>query len=254
MYKVFAAFADFKIEINTINSPIILFDDKYLTDECQTDFVLTTDIEQMKIEYKNGMAVRQKYIDLNMYTDEMMENYVRFYENMHICRQLTDKILDYDAFLLHSVAIDVGGQGIAFTAKSGTGKTTHLNLWKKVVGETLTVINGDKPIVRFFDGVPFACGTPWNGKEFEGCNSKTPLRDICFIERSETNSTVPMNKDEAFDRLVNQVVMPKDPIKSMKMLSLLDMLFNSCNFWLIKCNRDIEAAEVAYNTIVANEK
>ena len=41
---------------------------------------------------------------------------------------------DYDAILMHAAVIDNDGQGAAFAAKSGTGKTTRVNLWKTVFG------------------------------------------------------------------------------------------------------------------------
>ena len=41
-----------------------------------------------------------------------------------------------------------------FTAQSGTGKSTHIKLWKKHFGKDVDIVNGDKPIVRVFnDGI-----------------------------------------------------------------------------------------------------
>ena len=66
-------------------------------------------------------------------------------------RAFAEQLPHYNAFVLHSATFDVSGVGVAFAAHSGTGKTTHMMLWQKLLGERMTIVNGDKPIVRFFD-------------------------------------------------------------------------------------------------------
>ena len=77
----------------------------------------------------------------------------------------------------------------------------------------------------------------------------TPLKHICFIERSETNYVEKMEKSDVIDRIFNQVYMPKDPVAVMNTMNLIDRLLSCCNLWTIHCNMDPAAAEVAYNTI-----
>ena len=128
-----------------------------------------------------------------------------------------------------------------------------MNLWQELLGDKMTVVNGDKPIVRFFDDepeMPYAYGTPWNGKEHMGCNMRTPLKHICFIERSETNYVEKANKKDIVNHIFNQVYMPKDPVAIMNTMQLIDRLLNCCNLWVIHCNMEPEAAEIAYNAII----
>lgn len=169
-----------------------------------------------------------------------------------ILREIAEKLFQYNAILLHSACFDVDGVGVAFAAHSGTGKTTHMNLWQKYLGDKMVVVNGDKPIVRFFDdepGTPYAYGTPWNGKEHLGCNMRTKLQHICFIERSETNFVEPMNKQDVIERIFNQVYMPKDPVAVVKTMQLIDRLLSCCKLWTIHCNMKDDAAKIAYDTI-----
>ena len=159
----------------------------------------------------------------------------------------------HDAFLMHSATFDVDGVGVAFAAHSGTGKTTHMNLWQQLLGDRMVVVNGDKPIVRFFDeepNTPYAYGTPWNGKERLGCNMRTPLKHICFIERSETNYVEKVQKQDVINRIFNQVYMPKDPVAVANTMTLIDRLLSCTDLWIIHCNMEPSAAEVAYNTII----
>ena len=198
------------------------------------------------------------FIDLSL--DEIKFEKYSSIEDLHFCyfesilahRKLAEWLPTHGAFVLHSACFDVGGVGVAFAAHSGTGKTTHMRLWKEYLGDKMVVVNGDKPIVRFFEDepeTPYAYGTPWNGKEGLGCNMRTPMKHICFIERAEENSCEPMGSGEAIDLIFNQVYMPKDPLAVLATMQLINRFINSCTLWKIKCNMDISAAEVAYKTI-----
>ena len=184
-----------------------------------------------------------------------------FYSNgyihsAYIYRKIAEWLPLHDAFVLHSACFDVCGEGVVFAAHSGTGKTTHMLLWQKLLGDKMTIVNGDKPIVRFFEdepNVPYAYGTPWNGKERLGCNMRTPVKHICFIERSETNYVEKMQPSEIIDLIFNQVYMPKDPMAVVNTMQLINRFINCCSIWKIHCNMDISAAEVAYNTIFGNK-
>ncbi len=172
--------------------------------------------------------------------------------NLAYHKKVADCLPLHDAFLLHSACFDVDGVGVAFAAHSGTGKTTHMLLWQKLLGDRLKIVNGDKPIIRFFEddpASPYAYGTPWCGKERLGCNMRTPLRHICFIERAEENSCTPINASDAVNRIFNQVYMPADPKAAACTLELVNRLLSSCKLWLIRCNMDISAAETSYNAI-----
>ena len=175
-----------------------------------------------------------------------------YIEDLTIFRKLAEWLPLHNAFVLHSATFDVDGVGVAFAAHSGTGKTTHMNLWQQYLGDRMVIVNGDKPIVRFFDDepeTPYAYGTPWNGKERLGCNMRTPLKHICFIERSETNYVEQVDKKDAIDRIFNQVYMPKDPMAVVNTMQLIDRLLSFCKLWTIHCNMEPQAAEIAYKTI-----
>ena len=178
--------------------------------------------------------------------------YLTTYKITALFRHLADQIPQYNSFVLHSACFDVEGQGIAFAAHSGTGKTTHMGLWQQRLGEKMVVVNGDKPIIRFFDdnpNTPYAYGSPWNGKERLGNNMRTELKHICFIERSATNYVEKVDKAAIVERIFKQVYMPKSPAAMAKTMELMDKLISNCNLWIIHCNMDPQAAVVAYNTI-----
>lgn len=184
-----------------------------------------------------------------------VESNLECFEGVLAYRLLADKMAHRDAFVLHSALFDVDGTGIALAAASGTGKTTHMRLWKRMLGDRMKIVNGDKPTIRFFEDSeqPFAYGTPWNGKEHYGCNMRTTLRHICFIERGEQNSIVPLEKDDAINRIFNQVYIPSNPAAMLATMSLIDRTLSVCKLWKITANMDISAAKTAYNKIFSKE-
>lgn len=168
-------------------------------------------------------------------------------------RKLVECFVNFDILLLHASLIDVCGVGVAFLAPSGTGKTTHTLLWKKLLGEKVTVINGDKPFVRFLENqkFPIGYGTPWKGKERLGNTSKIPIEHLCFIERAESNSCERLEAKDVIELFFKQLNIQRNSAQSVsKGLKFSDNFLKQVAVWKIKCNMDIEAAEVAYNTIL----
>ena len=231
------------------------------------DFVFDIDSKYQKFEvgFKKYMVENEKSLATFSCSETEIENELLenedhtngYLECVAIHRKFAEWLPLHNAFVLHSATFDVDGVGVAFAAHSGTGKTTHMNLWQQLLGDRMVVVNGDKPIVRFFDDEPeqpYAYGTPWMGKEKLGCNMRTPLKHICFIERSETNYVEQLDKKSAIDRIFNQVYMPHSPLAVMNTMQLIERLLSCCNLWIIHCNMEKEAAEVAYNTILNSEK
>lgn len=169
----------------------------------------------------------------------------------YICayRKIATELLKFDAFVMHGTVIDVENKGIVFTALSGTGKTTHMLYWQEMLGDKLKIINGDKPIIRFFDGVPYAYGTPWAGKEGFNTNARTKLEDICLIERADVNEVVPLTGFQVVSLFIKQIYHPEDPVARNKTYDLANKLLSCCNLRKIRCTKDISAAKTAYNAI-----
>lgn len=178
-------------------------------------------------------------------------------ESLCVYRKIALGMIAYDAFLMHASVIAVDGEAYAFAAKSGTGKSTQTMIWLKEFGKRAVILNGDKPIFRFFpegknsDGktVLYACGTPWNGKEHLGCNMKAPLRAVIFVERSLENYIRRMTQEEVIEKLFNQILMPRDKEYMVHFLDLIDRMLNTTEFYLLQCNMEQDAARTAWEGI-----
>ncbi|MCQ2191491.1 MAG: hypothetical protein MJZ23_01330 [Paludibacteraceae bacterium] len=162
-------------------------------------------------------------------------------------RKLADAFLQYDILLMHGSVISVDGVAYMFTARSGTGKSTHTRLWREHFGDKAVMVNDDKPFISFTaDGKALAYGTPWNGKHRLGKNMSCPLKAICWLERSATNQIKQLSSAEMLDTLLVQTYQPFDPMLKLKTLSLLNELCKKVEFYRLGCNMDPEAALVAY--------
>ena len=153
MHIVKCKIADFNLDFNTDIKVLHKIMHEYLGDFEAPDISLTLsdqELEAEKLAFPGDPARR----------------YATTFKKTAFFRKFADRLPSRNAFVLHSACFDVEGEGVAFAAHSGTGKTTHMNLWQGLLGDKMTVVNGDKPIVRFFDDeptTPYAYGTPWNG-------------------------------------------------------------------------------------------
>ncbi|MDO4978494.1 MAG: hypothetical protein Q4E53_14690 [Eubacteriales bacterium] len=111
---------------------------------------------------------------------EISENEISIETNrkiidMHFLELLTFEkyLLQRQAFILHSCYVSYQNEGIAFTAPSGTGKSTQGALWEKYgQGE---VINGDRSILQYKEGKWYIHSLPFCGSSLPQCqvmNSK----------------------------------------------------------------------------------
>ena len=65
-----------------------------------------------------------------------MRKYSDIYlETMAVYRKIENKMLDYDTILFQGPAVAVDGAAYLFTAKSGTGKSTHMRLRREMLIE-----------------------------------------------------------------------------------------------------------------------
>ena len=113
-----------------------------------------------------------------------------YLETLAVYRKIAEKMPDYDTFLFHGSAIAVDGTAYLFTAKSGTGKSTHTRLWRELLGDRAVMVNDDKPLIRVnADGTAVAYGTPWDGKHRLSSNIAVPLRVICILNGLRTTAS-----------------------------------------------------------------
>ena len=150
---------------------------------------------------------------------------------------------------MHGSVIAVDGRGYLFTAKSGTGKSTHTRLWRELLGDRAVMVNDDKPLIKVCDSGVTVYGTPYNGKHRLGNNIAVPLRCICILERAKENHIKQIDRSQAYYMLLQQSYRPSDTAVLAKTLALIDEMSDKVRFYRLGCNMDISAAQLAFNTM-----
>ena len=176
-------------------------------------------------------------------------NLSAFYmERLALYRKIAEKLPFYDVFLFHGSAVAVDGKAYIFTARSGTGKSTHTRLWRELLGEKAVMVNDDKPLIRVdASGTATVYGTPWNGKHQLSRNIAVPVRAICLLERAEENRIEEITEWEALPALIGQMYRPADAKALEKTLDLIDLM--KVGLYRLGCNMDISAARLSYQTM-----
>lgn len=189
------------------------------------------------------------------YQAMMPEQTPAYCETVAAHAAMCEQLWTHGAFCMHAAAIAMDGRAYLFAAMSGTGKSTHIRQWGRRFGRRVTVINGDKPLLRLgADGVFRACGSPWCGKEGWQTNTEAPLAGICFLERAETDFIEPMDNRAVLQKLFLQVVVPEQDEHVDACLTLLDWLVSTVPCYRLGCTISPHAAEVAWRGMNPQEE
>ena len=174
-------------------------------------------------------------------------------ESYLLYRRICELMPKYGVFLLHAAVVELDGRGYAFSARRGTGKSTHTALWETRFGGQAgdryraTVINGDKPLIRRApDGRFWAYGTPWCGKEGKGVNRRCPLTAICFLEQGSENRVTVASTADTAARIMEATILPPDAEGQDRMAALVGAAVRDIPAFRLTCRPDTEAVEVAY--------
>ena len=215
---------------------------KYLA-EGNPDFSVTVSREDLAFEQE---ALRQEALEegikVRVFTDP-------FLERAAIQRKFAEYLFDRDVLMTHGSTVAVEGKAYLFTARCGTGKSTHTRLWRQVFGHRAQMVNDDKPFLRIgADGV-LACGSPWSGKHGLDTDITVPLQGICILERGRENRIRRISPEEALPMLLHQSYCPLEPGKRSRFEGLVGVLADKVPLWHMYCNMDPSVAEVSHSVM-----
>lgn len=154
-----------------------------------------------------------------------------------------------ETLLIHASCIVSGEKGYPFTAKSGTGKSTHTSLWMKHI-EGCELLNDDNPIIRVINGQAFIYGSPWSGKTPCYRNVKVRLGAIVNIERAKRNYIERLPVVQAFASLLPSCSSMKwDEELYGNQCQILSKVMEQTPVYTMHCLPDEEAAHVCHDAI-----
>lgn len=199
-------------------------------------------ISQSEIDFEREKSAREDIKEGN----SIRQFSGAYLETLAVYRKIADILLACDTLLFHGSVVAVDGEGYLFTAKSGTGKSTHTRLWREYFGERAIMINDDKPLLHITDSSVTAYGTPWNGKHRLSTNISVSLKGICILTRDTTNHIEQIESHSAYPLIVQQTNRSLNIEGLQKTLTLIDRMLMALPQYRLGCNMDIEAAKVAY--------
>ena len=228
------------IAVSSLYDEVYDFCHDYLTD---VPADISVSVTPEDINYEKIVNIREAQIE-GIPAVDYPDSYL---ETLAVYRKIVTKLLDFDTYLMHGAVVAVGDKAWLFTAPSGTGKTTHINLWLNNIPGSY-VVNGDKPLIHIGDECT-VYGTPWAGKEGMNRNVGVKLCGIVILNRGLENQIKKVPMTQILPVLIQQSYRPKEKTELEKTLSLLGRLGKKIPMYLLYCNMDPEAAFVAYNVL-----
>lgn len=155
----------------------------------------------------------------------------------------------HHTLLIHASCVRNGNYGYPFTAKSGTGKSTHSGLWMKHIPGT-DLLNDDNPAIRIIGDVAFIYGTPWSGKTPCYRNIKARLGAVTRIDRAPENNIERLRPTQAFASLLPACSSMKwDSTIYNNICDTITQVIETVPVFTLHCRPDEEAATLCYRTI-----
>lgn len=211
---------------------------KYLTEKTPDHSVVVTREDLVREQIFLNQEADEEGLRRRVFADPFLERAV-------IQRKTAEYLLEQDTLLLHGSTLAVDGRAYLFTAKTGTGKSTHTRLWRELLGERVTWLNDDRAFLRPVPEGVIACGSPWSGKHGLDTNLSVPLAGICILTRGQENRIHPVSPEECLPELLHQAFCPGEPQRE-QAAQLTRCLSERVKLWHLECTKDPEAARVAY--------
>ena len=152
--------------------------------------------------------------------------------------------------LFHSSVVEHQGRAYMFLGKSGTGKSTHSQLWIKYIPET-QLVNDDNPVVRVFDdGTATVYGSPWSGKTPCYRNVNYPIGGVVKLEQAPENRIRRLKGIEAYAEMVPSISGKRwDKAMADGLHETENALIKNVPMWHLDCLPDEEAARLCFGNI-----
>lgn len=154
--------------------------------------------------------------------------------------------------LIHASLVRHDGRGYAFTAKSGTGKSTQVSNWLRYI-PGCDLMNDDNPVVRVIGGEVYIYGSPWSGKTPCYRDVKAPLGAVTKICRDTVNRVERMPPIHAFATLLTACSSMKwDSGIYNAICDTVTRVVEKIPVYTLHCLPDRESAIVCHDAIAKN--
>lgn len=193
------------------------------------------------------IIIRSEFYEPHRYDPPLTETTLAYMES---ARLFYRELVKFGGFYLHSSAVVREGKAYLFSGNPGAGKSTHTRLWLATFGGDTRVINDDKPALRCIDGVWYAYGTPWCGKDGININERAPVAGVCFLKKAPVNRIRRLSSMEAMQRILTQTIYKFQTEAVLdQMVGHLDSFLRQIPVYELENRPEPEAAQLSFETM-----
>lgn len=197
-------------------------------------------------EYQTATIYMSHNIDYSdaVYVDKLTRALTAFEREMFFLA-----LQKHGGISIHSASIIYRQRGIVFSALSGTGKSTHTNLWNEIYDTP--ILDGDVTVCRIVDDIPYIYGLPWMGSSELYMNERVQLEAIVFIQQAELNHAEAINSKTLIQRLFARSFISRwdADITHMELDNAIAIASKGVKGYILECNISREAVDEIKNLI-----
>lgn len=155
----------------------------------------------------------------------------------------------HNTLLIHASVIVNEEKGYVFLGKSGTGKSTHSQLWLKYIPDSY-LLNDDNPVIQITQEGIYVYGSPWSGKTPCYRNEKAILGGIVRLSQAPQNQITPLKGVMAYAAVTPSVsVMRWERAMADGIHNTLSDLIPHTPVYHLQCLPDEAAAHLCATTL-----
>lgn len=147
---------------------------------------------------------------------------------------------------LHSASILYRNKAWLFSAPSGTGKSTHTNLWHAKLN--VPVLNGDLNLLAFENEKPVIHGIPWCGTSHISDVKTHPLGGIILLKQAKEDFVEDLSPDKSKLLVLQRLISPSwNRDMQDKNLQFVEKLAEHILICRLHCTKEPSAVEAIKN-------
>jgi len=157
---------------------------------------------------------------------------------------------------IHASTVMYRGKSVLFLGESGTGKSTHAQLWLNHIPYT-ELLNDDCPFLRVeADGNIQVYGSPWSGKTPCYKNMHTPVAAFVRLSQAPYNRIRRLTGIEAIAALLPScpLTFAYDKQLSESIYSVLSHALQQAPVYHLECLPNADAARLVYETLKEDKR
>lgn len=144
---------------------------------------------------------------------------------------------------IHSASLLYQGKAWLFSGPSGTGKSTHTNLWLKLYETETKLLNGDLNLLAFENDKPVIYGIPWCGTSGIFDTDAHPLGGIVLLKQAPTNHVAELSEEQKILSVLHRFISPSWTADMFEAnLSFAEKLIPQITVCRLQCNMEDDAA------------